>query len=87
MNENENQITVEDLKEELLHILQVQLSDTMKAAVLTPEGTYEKVDIRGKKQVLAQDVFTKEAKVAAQALKAQTGEKSRTFVPEEHVEI
>ena len=77
----------EDLKEELLHILQVQLSDTMKAAVLTPEGTYEKVDKRGKKQVLAQDVFTKEAKVAAQALKAQTGEKSRTFVPEEHVEI
>ena len=77
----------EDLKEELLHILQVQLADTMKAAVLTPEGTYEKVDKRGKKHILAQDVFTEEARKAAKKPEEQLGDKGRVFVPEEHVEI
>ena len=52
----------QELKEELLHILQVQLSDTAKAAMLTPEGTYEKVDRRGKKLILAGAFCTKISK-------------------------
>ncbi len=74
----------QELKEELLHILQVQLSDTAKAAMLTPEGTYEKVDRRGKKLILAQDVFCKEATEKAKKLVQETPEKRRTFIPEVH---
>lgn len=74
----------QELKEELFHILQVQLSDTAKAAMLTSEGTYEKVDRRGKKLILAQDVFCKEATEKAKKLVQETPEKSRTFIPEVH---
>ncbi|MCM1568702.1 MAG: RNA degradosome polyphosphate kinase [Roseburia sp.] len=75
----------EELKEELLHVLKVQLSDTAKAAVLQPDGTYEKVDRRGKKLVLAQDVFCMEAieKAKAAAVPVTVG---RTFIPKTHQE-
>lgn len=72
----------QELKEELLHILQVQLADTAKAAVLKPDGTYEKVDRRGKKLVLAQDVFCKEAMEKAKKLKEEQSAVRRTFIPE-----
>lgn len=72
----------QELKEELLHILQVQLADTAKAAVLKPDGTYEKVDRRGKKLVLAQDVFCKEATEKAKRLKEEQSAVRRTFIPE-----
>lgn len=41
---------VEDptLQKEIKHILDTQLADTKKAHILTPDGTYEKVDQRGK---------------------------------------
>lgn len=67
------------LKEELRHVLDVQLADTVKACILKPDGTYEKVDGRGKKAVLAQDVFCKEA--AKKAKVAKTAGESRTFKP------
>ncbi|MCR5461328.1 MAG: RNA degradosome polyphosphate kinase [Acetatifactor sp.] len=67
------------LKEELRHVLDVQLADTVKACILKPDGTYEKVDGRGKKAVLAQDVFCKEA--AKNAKVAKTAGESRTFKP------
>ena len=67
------------LKEELRHVLDVQLADTVKACILKPDGTYEKVDGRGKKAVLAQDVFCKEA--AKKAKVAKTTGESRTFKP------
>ncbi len=67
------------LKEELRHVLDVQLADTVKACILKPDGTYEKVDGRGKKAVLAQEVFCKEA--AKKAKVAKTAGESRTFKP------
>ena len=69
----------QELKDELKHVLDVQLADTVKACVLKPDGTYEKVDGRGKKAVLAQDVFCKEAAKKVKVAKS-TGE-SRTFTP------
>ncbi len=72
----------QELKEELLHILQVQLADTAKAAILQPDGTYDKVDRRGKKHVLAQDIFCKEAMEKAKRLKEEQAAVSRTFIPE-----
>ena len=39
----------EDLKEKAIHILRVQLADTLKAHVMQADGSYEKIDKRGKK--------------------------------------
>ncbi len=78
-------VETKQLKEELLHILEVQLADTVKAAILTPGGTYVKVDRRGKKAMLAQDIFCKEAAAKAKKHKEeQTGNK-RTFTPKMHI--
>ena len=74
------------LKEELWHILEVQLADTMKASVLKPDGTYEKVDKRGKKAVSAQAQFAKEATARAKAAAAGSDEQKRIFTPAERHE-
>lgn len=70
-----------ELKEELKHILDVQLSDTVKASVLQPDGTYEKVDRRGKKAIVAQEVFCKEAAKKAKAAAAVPAGEKRVFQP------
>ena len=74
----------EKWKEELLHILTLQLEDTVKAHVMQPDGSYEKLDKRGKKLLLAQDEFCKEAvKKAREAKKQELGDE-RVFVPKSH---
>ena len=77
---------VEDpkLKEKLIHILDVQMADTMKAQVLLSDGSYEKVDRRGKEPVTAQEVFCQEAMEAA--AEEDKGKDSRVFIPEMHAE-
>ena len=55
----------EDLKERVKEILSIQLADTMKAHLLKEDGTYEKVDRRGKEKLEAQMYFCE------QAIKAQ----------------
>lgn len=72
------------LQEELLHILNVQLADTVKASVLQPDGSYEKVDRRGKKSVCAQEQFAREATARAKAAAAEQAAPGRTFIPAEH---
>lgn len=54
---------VEDpkLQEEVRHILQTQLDDNVKAHILQPDGSYEKIDKRGKTLVCAQEYFCEEA--------------------------
>ena len=54
---------VEDpvLKEEIKHILDIQLSDTKKAHILMPDGSYEKVDQRGKSPLNSQMYFCEQA--------------------------
>jgi polyphosphate kinase len=47
----------ENLKEEIKHILDVQLADTKKAHLLMPDGSYEKVDQRGKTPLNSQMYF------------------------------
>lgn len=77
---------VEDpkLKEEVRHILQVQLDDNVKAHILQPDGQYEKVDKRGKVLINAQDTFCEEAMALG---KSQTEPLSgRTFIPLEAAE-
>lgn len=71
-----------ELKEKALHILEGELKDTVKAHVLKSDGTYEKVDRRGKPVYNSQLEFSLEAKKEARLGKAAANE--RIFVPEMH---
>lgn len=71
-------IEQEDLVEKAKHILKLQLDDTLKAHCLLPDGTYQKVDRRGKEAIEAQREFCKEALAAASSKKKI---KKRTFEP------
>ncbi len=75
---------VEDevLKEKVIHILEVELSDNVKAHILQPDGTYEKVDKRGKVLVNSQQQFCEEAVAEARAvLEAMDPAVTRIFKP------
>lgn len=69
-----------DLKEKAKHILDVQLRDTLKAHCLLEDGTYRKVDRRGKEAVEAQKTFCEEAIAVANESKEKV-RKKRTFDP------
>lgn len=69
-----------DLKEKAKHILDVQLRDTLKAHCLLEDGTYRKVDRRGKEAVEAQKTFCEEAIAAANESKEKVRKKC-TFDP------
>lgn len=71
----------EDLKAEALNILQTQLDDTMKAHILKTDGSYEKVDRRGKEALCAQDYFCKKAMKEAKQEKKEKRAKQNTFTP------
>lgn len=66
------------------HILDIQLADTMKAHVLNFNGTYEKIDKRGKLPLCAQDCFCEEAKRNAKIVQGIVD--NRVFIPAEPVE-
>lgn len=72
---------VEDpaLKEEVKEILRVTLQDNLKARFLQPDGTYEKMDRRGKTPFCAQDYFVKEAE--ERALHSEKTTETRRFIP------
>ncbi|MDY5647888.1 MAG: polyphosphate kinase 1, partial [Lachnospiraceae bacterium] len=73
-----------ELKEKLLHILQCQLKDNVKASVLQADGSYEKPDKRGRSQFQSQEAFCHEAVLAAKAATEDANTVSRTFIPEVH---
>ena len=74
---------VEDpgIKEQVMNILNIQMEDTAKAQILQADGTYEKIDRRGKTLLEAQDYFCKEA--TALAKKEEKEKDNRTFIPAE----
>lgn len=74
---------VEDprLKEEVKHILHIQLADNVKAHILQPDGTYEKIDKRGKQLVNSQEYFCEEAHRMTET-KRNPGH-DRIFIPAE----
>jgi polyphosphate kinase len=72
------------IREQVRHILQIQLEDNVKAHILQPDGTYEKVDKRGKVLLCAHEYFCEEA---IQAAKKEPGiQQTRVFLPAEPVE-
>ena len=80
-------IEEEELKKKVMHILELELTDTKKAHYMQKDGTYRKPDKRGRKQLNSQEEFCKEAKQEARRGNANrmkfgygTGS-SRRFIP------
>ena len=72
----------EALKAKVIHILEVELADNVKAHILQPDGTYEKVDKRGKVLVNSQQQFCEEATAEAKAVfEAMDPAVTRIFKP------
>ncbi|MCR5673559.1 MAG: RNA degradosome polyphosphate kinase [Lachnospiraceae bacterium] len=69
----------EGLKKKVIYILETLLADTVKARVELPDGTYERIDKRGRELVSAQSEFCEWAKNLV-ATKDQV-ENSRVFIP------
>ena len=74
-----------DLRERIAHILECLQKDTLKAQILKPDGSYEKVDKRGKESFGAQKYFCEEAKAFTKAMEGDIL-KERVFIPEMHHE-
>lgn len=73
----------EKLKKEVIKILQFQLEDNVKAHLLNVDGTYEKVDRRGKQKFNSQDYFCQEAVKAGKA--KEDNRVNRVFIPKEGI--
>ena len=73
-----------EVKKQVMHIVEIQLEDTLKARILQPDGTYERVDLRGKEKICAQDYFCEEATYNARIPDVL---EKRVFVPAEPMEI
>ena len=71
------------IREKALHILKLELEDTVKAHILRSDGTYDRVDRRGKELINSQLQFCEEALKEANSLKS--GRDNRTFIPKEPV--
>lgn len=75
----------EELRKKAMHILKVQLEDNLKAHVLMPDGTYQKIDRRGKTPVGAQDIFCKEAVNTVKSIHdSYDPVNTRIFIPKEN---
>lgn len=70
------------LKERVIEILKIMLSDNTKAQIMQPDGTYERIDRRGKVLLCAQDYFANEAKHFLEKAEKKD-ENSRVFIPAE----
>lgn len=74
-------IEAENLKAEAIHVLETEFEDNVKAHILQPDGSYEKVDKRGKVLVNSQAQFCKEA--WERVPRKKTVEETRVFTPAE----
>lgn len=70
-----------ELKDKVAHILDLQLRDTLKAHLMNEDGTYSRVDRRGKESLCAQLEFSREFKEQADRKKDMVTS-GRVFVPE-----
>ena len=74
----------EILREQVIHILELELEDNVKAHILQPDGTYEKEDKRGKVLVNSQDQFCREAiMMAKEFMVEEDPARARVFRPVE----
>lgn len=76
----------EKIKAQIMHVLELELKDNVKAHILQPDGTYEKQDRRGKQPVNSQMEFCREAQELSGKKKKEQKENSRVFIPAEPLE-
>lgn len=76
----------EECKKAVKHILSVQLADNVKAHILQPDGSYAKIDKRGKTLVNSQAYFCKEAVGEAKDMEEESLQIRRVFEPLYHVD-
>lgn len=74
----------ESLKKKVKHILEVEMADNVKARILEADGTYTRVDRRGRAAVNSQEIFCREAVDAVANEMQRAGE--RIFIPAEPME-
>jgi polyphosphate kinase len=53
------------VREKIMHVLQIELADSVQARLMKPSGEYVRVDRRGKTSVDSQQIFCQEALMAA----------------------
>lgn len=70
----------EELKDRVKHVLNIELSDTLKARIKQADSTYVRADRRGKPAICSQDVFTAEANQRAKAIE-KAAKEERVFKP------
>ena len=67
------------LQEELDHHLDILLSDTLKAYLYKPDGSYERPSLRGKEKISAQEYFVREAQSRMKKAEVEHGKKQPVF--------
>lgn len=72
----------DDLKGQMIEMLRILLSDNVKAQLMQADGTYERIDRRGKVLLCAQDFFVQEAREYLKKIEKKD-ENSRVFIPAE----
>lgn len=81
-------IEQQDIKEKVIHILDYELRDTVKAHIMQMDGTYAKIDKRGKAILSSQNEFCREAERESKN-RSNTASNNvstqRRFIPEEHM--
>lgn len=73
----------DDIKNEIKHVLDVQLNDTLRASIQT-DGVYNKTDLRGKKKIDSQIVMMEEAIKCCS--EDESEKKITSFIPREKPE-
>ncbi|MCC8168084.1 MAG: RNA degradosome polyphosphate kinase [Clostridiales bacterium] len=74
-------VVEDELKKKAIHVLKLELEDTVKARILNADGNYERIDKRGKAVINSQEVFAQEAMAAVP--KKEILNKERVFIPAE----
>ena len=72
----------EDLKNQVIEMLRILLSDNVKAQIMQQDGNYERIDRRGKVLMCAQNYFKEAAKEYLKEIEKKD-ENSRVFIPAE----
>ena len=74
-----------DCRARVIEVLEVELNDTVRAHMLDTDGTYHKLDLRGKIKLDSQEELIIRADEAASA-KFSVIEDNTSFVPAEHID-
>ncbi len=76
-----------DIQKRLQHILDLELSDNVKASVMDENGEYHHPDLRGRKQINSQIIQCEEALKQTKKLSKAKDTDRKKFIPREHKDI